>query len=121
MSLQAARIEFPTRDVEHAAAFYGALFDVTCEIADDGTRRTAILTADDDSVGISVNQTADFEPGSSGTYACLLAGEDLTERLGRVEKLGGTVLVPRTLMEGAGYYATVRDTEGNAFALCSPH
>lgn len=41
----------------------------------------------------------------------------LDESLAIVEKSGGTVLMPKTVIPGIGYHAYCRDTEGNIFGI----
>ncbi|MDX1995855.1 MAG: VOC family protein [bacterium] len=120
--LQAVWIEFPVKDLERAQKFYQTLFELQpTDIVDDGVRRTTTLTntGDGGSAGISLNQTANFEPNDKGAFVYLYAGEDLTHHLSRVEPAGGKIITGKTYMEGAGYYAAVQDTEGNVFALYS--
>ncbi len=115
-------IEIPVTDLDRALKFYNAVFGLNVsEIMDDGERRTATLFYEHDSasVGVSLNQTANFTPSDHGVYVYLDSGEDLTVPMGRVEAAGGTVLTEKTYMEGAGYYASVLDTEGNVIGLYS--
>ncbi|MBL8134695.1 MAG: VOC family protein [Anaerolineae bacterium] len=115
-------VEVPVKDIERAVRFYRAVFQLEAtEIRDDGARRTATLFGDGDAggPGFSLNQTTNFEPSDKGMYIYINCGQDLTEALSRVAGAGGTVVTEKTYMEGAGYYATVKDTEGNAFGLYS--
>lgn len=41
----------------------------------------------------------------------------VTKSMAKVEKLGGTVCVPKTAVPQMGYFAICQDTEGNTFAL----
>lgn len=120
--MQAVWVEIPVKDLDRAMAFYQAVFQLApTEILDDGVRRTTTLvnTTPEGRAGISLNQTADFEPGGKGPLVYLDAGEDLTPHLERVEPAGGTILDSKTSMGAAGYYATFLDTEGNCLALYS--
>ena len=48
----------------------------------------------------------------------LNADPQLAQVLARVPKAGGEVLLPRTaLPDGMGYFAQIRDTEGNRVGL----
>jgi predicted enzyme related to lactoylglutathione lyase len=120
--MQAVWIEIPVKDLDRAMAFYQAVFQLEpTEIATDDVRRTTTLasTTPEGGVGISLNQTKNFEPSSKGTLVYLDTGEDLTQHLNRVEPAGGKVVEPKTSMGEAGYYATFLDTEGNILALYS--
>ncbi|MBC8163793.1 MAG: VOC family protein, partial [Roseiflexaceae bacterium] len=114
--MQAVWVEIPVRNLERAAAFYQAVFQFQpTEIGDDGTRRTTTLvnTSPEGHAGISLDQTANFEPGNHGPLVYMDAGEDLTNHLQRVEAAGGSIVEAKTSMGDAGYYATFEDTEGN--------
>ena len=120
--MQAVWVEIPVKDLGRALAFYGAVFGLQpTDVADDGARRTTTLvsTSDDGAAGISLNQTAGFEPSDRGVLVYFDAGEDLTEHLRRVEPAGGKIVEGKTSMGDAGNYATFRDTEGNLLALYS--
>jgi predicted enzyme related to lactoylglutathione lyase len=119
--MKAVWVEFPAKNVERALKFYETVFDLPhAEIYDDGARQTAVIQHE--GVGISLNQTNNFEPSDRGVLVYMDAGDDLTTCLGRVPAAGGQIAAEKTSMgEGAGYYAIVHDTEGNAFALYSSH
>ena len=56
----------------------------------------------------------------AGTMVYLSANPDLSAVLGRVEKAGGSVLVPKTdIGENMGFFAIIRDCEGNRVGLHS--
>ncbi|MBK8026204.1 MAG: VOC family protein [Chloroflexi bacterium] len=115
-------VEVPVKDIERAARFYKSVFQLEAgNVQDDGARRTLTLFGDGGSggPGFSLNQTANFEPGDRGIYVYIDCGADLSEHLGRIEPAGGIVVTGKTYMAGAGYYASVKDTEGNLFALYS--
>ena len=61
-----------------------------------------------------------YVPAQQGTLAYLNGGSDLNVVLNRVEKAGGKVLLPKTLISPEhGYFARFVDTEGNLLALHS--
>lgn len=115
--LQVTWVEIPVRDIQRALTFYRALFELgEIEIADDGTRKTATLTGDAP-LGVSLNQTANFMPSSSGTLAYFSAGSSVTALTDRAAAAGGTIITPKTSMGGDYYYALIQDTEGNVLAF----
>ncbi|HML21724.1 MAG TPA: VOC family protein [Aggregatilinea sp.] len=120
--LKVVWVEIPVKDLDRALKFYNTVFGLTAsEVADDGVRRTVVLAYEHgtDKPGISLNQTANFEPSDHGVYVYLDCGEDLVAPMGRVEAAGGKVLTEKTYMEDAGYYASVLDSEGNLIGLYS--
>jgi predicted enzyme related to lactoylglutathione lyase len=46
--------------------------------------------------------------------------EDFDTVLGKVEKLGGKIVMPRTDIPGVGSVAIIRNTEGNGIGLWKP-
>jgi predicted enzyme related to lactoylglutathione lyase len=122
--MQAVWIEIPVKDLDRAMAFYQAVFQLEpTEIMTDAVRRTTTLvnTTEQGGVGLSLNQTANFEPSDKGVLVYLDAGEDLTHHLQRAETAGGKIIEGKTSMGQAGNYATILDTEGNCLALYSYH
>jgi uncharacterized protein len=115
-------IEIPVKDFDRALKFYQAVFELKpTEITDDGVRKTTTLFGGDAAgrAGISLNKTENFEPSDKGVYAYFDAGEDLTDHLKRIESAGGKVVLPKTSMGPAGWFASCQDTEGNIFGLYS--
>src|SRR2546423_324375 len=120
--MQAVWIEIPVKDFDRALRFYQTVFQLEpTEVSTDDVRRTTTLVnmTQEGKPGISLNQTANFEPSDKGALVYLDAGADLTDHLNRVESAGGKIVEPKTSMGEAGYYATIRDTEGNVLALYS--
>lgn len=119
MAFQVVWIEIPVKDIERAAKFYEAVFEVKYQINDDGVRRTATIADSSQGVGVSLNQTANFEPSDKGVFLYVDTGKDLNDWLPRIEPAGGTVMTEKIFMPGAGHYAAFKDTEGNLLALYS--
>ena len=119
--LQAVWVEIPASDIARAVTFYRSVLDLTPEgeIVEDDVRQqiTLVNTENGGGTGISLNQTASFEPGASGPLVYLMVEEELETVLERVVPAGGTVVEGRTSMGDAGSYATFRDSEGNTLAL----
>lgn len=117
-------IEIPVKDINRAAKFYQSVFELEpAEVQNDGVRETAILVnaSEEGAPGISLNQTASFEPSDKGLFLYLDVGDDMPNALNRVTAAGGTVVTPKTSMGATGSYAAVKDTEGNLIGLyCLP-
>ena len=120
--VQATWIEIPVGDIERAARFYQAVFELAPKDFFNGdVRRTYNLFYDETMVkpGISLNQTANFEPSDKGLFVYLDCGEDLTPTLNRVEGAGGKIVTPKSSIEPDGFYAAIKDSEGNLLGLYS--
>lgn len=56
-----------------------------------------------------------------GRILVIVVVEDMDRVLARVEKLGGTVLLPRTGIRDLGLvFGVIEDTEGNRLGLWTP-
>ncbi len=117
MSAAIVWVEIPVLDMARALAFYNALFQLQSEAHDDGERLSAVLWMIHDKPGLSLTQTAGFNPSPDGPWIYLYSEDPLDELLARVEAAGGEVLTPLTLMGEAGSYTAILDTEGNTIAL----
>ena len=115
--MQSVWVEIPVLDIERAATFYRTIFNLPAddEVRDDGVRRTLNLV--NSNPGISLNQTAAFQPSDRGVYVYFQANADAPNPLDLVEEAGGKIVEARTSMGEAGFYASVLDTEGNIIGL----
>lgn len=112
-------VEIPAIDIHRAAAFYSTLYDTPLSVIDQGVRKLVILPYDNGGVGASINQTEHFPPGQQGPLIYLNAGQDLTPMLSRAVAGGAQVVTPKSDLGGTGFYAVIRDSEGNQIALMS--
>lgn len=80
--------------------------------------------------GYTIIQTGQDPPGglfpspAASSGACMNAYfkvADIDQTLGRAEKGGAKVLVPKSPIPGLGYFAMFADPEGIAIGLMEPH
>ena len=77
----------------------------------------AVFPTDDDGVGGALSLD-DREPSEQGSMVYLTAPNGIQAALDAVPSAGGEVLLERTeIGNDYGYYAYVRDTEGNKVGL----
>ena len=113
--------EIPTANFERAIKFYEALFQVTLARENiDGD--VAMFPGDETSTsGALIAPQDGYSPSASGPVIYLDAGADLQPVLDRAAALGGQILLAKTpLPPGMGFYAHLRDCEGNRVGLHSP-
>ncbi|TAG49179.1 MAG: VOC family protein [Betaproteobacteria bacterium] len=112
--------EIPTNDFERAVKFYEAVFQVKMKRENIGGDM-AIFPGDDNAVsGALVAPHPDYAPSATGAAIYLNAGNDLQPLLDRAAKNGGSVMVPKTaLPPGMGFFAHLKDSEGNRVGLHS--
>ena len=114
--------EIPVIDIDRAITFYENLFDFKLTKVQMGTQTLAMFPGIPDSIGSGgalVYEPEKYKPSTYGIqiYFTTATG-DLTEDLNRVEKAGGKIILPKTLItEEIGYYAIFIDSEGNKINL----
>ena len=108
--------DLPAEDLERAKTFYSSLFGWNFELVPGGTDYYLIsTTTEDGSPGIGGGMGKRGMPdqkitsyiGVSSVKSCLVD----------VVRLGGKVLLPKTVVQKFGYLAVCEDTEGNTFGL----
>jgi predicted enzyme related to lactoylglutathione lyase len=77
-----------------------------------------VRTESGDEAGINGGLTRREYPGQP--IAVGVEVDDLAERLARVERHGGQVIVPKVPLPSVGWFAVCQDSEGNTFALIQP-
>lgn len=115
--------EIPTANLERACEFYEKIFGFKLQAMDlaNGLRMAMFPVDPTQAVGGALCHHPEFyTPSQTGTLAYLNADPDLAEVLGRIEKAGGQVLVPKTqISPDYGFMAVFIDCEGNRVALHS--
>lgn len=115
-----AWFEIPVKDFQRARSFYEGLLDVELREESMGPARMAIFPGRCDATGGCLVTMPDYEPSQSGSVVYLRTKGDLQAQLDRAPQLGGSVLWPKTaLPEGMGFFAQIRDCEGNRVGLFS--
>lgn len=104
-------------DMPRAAAFYEQVLATRLKVAPFNGEPHAIFS--DDGVAGALVQREGKKPSSEGSLVYLNCDGVLDEALGRVEKAGGKIVMPKTDIGPPGFIAIVRDTEGNSVGLHS--
>lgn len=122
MSSMADIFEIPATDLDRAVNFYSKVFDISIEKMEFPEMKMGLFPYEGrDTVGV-IAQGEGYIPSSSGVTLYLNAGDDLQAVLSRVERNGGSVLVPKTPhADENGFFALFLDTEGNRLGLNSPN
>lgn len=111
--------EIPVRDIARAQSFYEAVLGAPLRRESMGGDTLALFTSDDAGVGGCLLHGADAPaPASGGTVVYLNANPKLDAALARVERAGGRIATPKTMLPGdMGCFAHITDTEGNRVGL----
>lgn len=114
--------EIPSQDLARALRFYQDVFGLQLREERMGAVQMAVFPHAGEAVSGALVCGEGLRPGADGSIVYLNAGEDLAPLLSRVERAGGQVLVPKTLITPEiGYFAHILDSEGNRVGLHSLH
>lgn len=112
--------EIPAADYNRAVKFYSEVLDTELQpFESEGTKMAFFPFEPPSGVGGAITFGNGNEPSEKGPFIYLNGGDDLAVPLARVEKAGGTVLMPKTSIGENGFMAIFRDTEGNRIAFHS--
>ncbi len=113
--------EIPASDFDRAVRFYSSVVNSPLKTEDMGPMKMGIFPSEGDTAVSGAVVLGEFhKPSSSGTLVYLNANSGMPAMLERIQQAGGTVLLPRTLInENIGYMAIFSDSEGNTVALHS--
>jgi predicted enzyme related to lactoylglutathione lyase len=113
--------EIPTNDLDRASRFYEAVLGAAFKREHfDGTgMQMAVFEGAQESVRGALIADKRRKPVADGALVYLHA-QDLDACLGRIEKAGGSVVMPKTDIGAPGFIALVKDTEGNVVGLHTP-
>ncbi len=114
--------EIAVADIKRATKFYETIFGISLRSGDWNGMKMAMFPTDgsNGTVSGSLVQSEMHKPSPAGTVIYLNANPDLQLVLNRVEKAGGKITMPKTLIDKQiGYMGLFMDTEGNTLALHS--
>jgi len=114
--------EIAVNDMNRAKKFYETVFDIEMTQQEMGGMQMAFFPTDDTSgkVGGGLVKSDMHTPVAEGAIIYLNGNPDLALALGKIERAGGKVVMPKTLISDAiGYMAFFIDSEGNKVALHS--
>jgi uncharacterized protein len=104
--------EIPADDTGRAREFWGSLFGIEWQQAPGPVEYHMFANEDQQSGGGLMPR------GEGQNHLVVYFGtEDLDGMLGKVAELGGTVEREKVPVPGMGWFAHVRDPEGNLFAF----
>ena len=113
--------EIPVTDFDRAKKFYELLMDAKIEKMEWGQTIMGFFPAQNQTdLGGAIVSGEGYVPSDKGVLIYFNGGDDLNNMLSRVEKAGGKVIMPKTIInEEYGYFAIFTDSEGNRLALHS--
>jgi len=113
--------EIPVVDFGRAKNFYNTIFGFEMQEQKMGDYVMGFFPGDQNGVNGAICQGDGYKPSTEGTLIYLNADGKIDDVIGRIEKAGGKIVMPKTLVtDDIGYIAYFTDTEGNKVALHSP-
>lgn len=114
--------EIPATDITRAVSFYQAILDINIEKMEMPGMEMGIFPYEGQMVAGVIVKGEGYQPSSDGVTIYLNAGNNLQIVLDKVEKNGGSIIVPKTAhADESGYFAMFLDSEGNKMGLHSPN
>ncbi|UKJ08910.1 VOC family protein [Solitalea lacus] len=114
--------EIPVEDFERAKKFYSHILNFEMVEMLMGSDRMGFFPSEAGSVSGAIVSGKNHHPGDTGVYIYLNCGDNMMEVLNKVQEVGGSILVPKTIISPEyGYFAFIKDTEGNKIGLHSHH
>lgn len=113
--------EIPAKNFDRAVDFYSAILDKPLRKGDFmGVPHGFFQAENDTAVSGAVVSNPNYESSDQGVLIYLNAWNELDAVLSRVQTAGGTVLTPKTAIGPQGFFAILKDTEGNKIGLHQP-
>lgn len=113
-------VEIPATDITRSVSFYQAILDIEIQTIDMQGTEMGIFPSDGQSASVVITKGEGYEPATDGVLVHLNGGDNLQTVLNKVEKNGGKILLPKTLIdEENGYFALFLDSEGNRMGVHS--
>lgn len=108
--------ELPVDDPDRAEKFYSELFGWTIQRYDGAPNYYGLVTTGPDSETPGING-AFYKRGDNTETVLTIGVDSIEESIAKAESLGATVLIPKSPVPGVGYFANLKDTEGNQFGI----
>lgn len=118
-----AYYEINVDDFKRAQAFYTAVFGWSFKKADIPYEYYTIVSGAEGEQGIDGGMTlrqTPLQPNSGiSAFVSTIYVDDIDATLEKITQHDGTVVMPKTFMEGVGNFAYALDTESNTFGVWS--
>ena len=114
--------EISVSDIKRAKSFYEPVFGIKMDQQENMGMQMAFFPSEDmnGKVSGSLVQGPMHKPSADGSKVYLNGNPDLSNALGKIEKAGGKVVLPKTkISDDIGFMAFFVDSEGNTVALHS--
>ena len=112
----------PVDDMKRARKFYESVFDWKIEETGIGRNYHLVKTVDADEMGVpkepgAINGALFMRDEYAKAPSVVIAVDSIDEYIEKIEKKGGSVVLPKAPVEDFGMFAEISDTEGNVIGL----
>lgn len=112
--------EIPVADFDRARKFYSTIYDFEMPDVIMGESQLGFFPVQPGHIGGAIAFGEGYTPSDKGSLIYLNGGVDLDIILKRVDGAGGKILQDKAqITPDLGYFAVIKDTEGNRVALHS--
>ncbi len=108
-------LELHSTDAGKAKAFYAELFD--WKTSDTPVPGIGTYTEIDTREGVPAGMMTQQQKGAGSSWLAYVRVPKLDDAIGRAQKLGGKLVVPRSEVKDVGWFAVVQDPSGAAIGL----
>ncbi len=110
--------EIPAADFQRAIEFYNTILGLNMVGVAAESIKMATFPAES-GVGGALVYHENYSPSFNGTTVYLAIEGDIAVTLAKIQELGGSVVIPKTVLHTGGFFAQFTDLEGNRVGLMS--
>ncbi len=107
--------DIPADDPVRAQKFYGEIFGWNFDKWNGPMEYWMVKTGDEKNPGI--NGGLSKRMGGQDAITNTIDVPSIDEYAKKIQSKGGQVIAPKTPIQGIGYFASCKDTEGNVFGI----
>jgi hypothetical protein len=111
-----SHFEIPVDDADRAEKFYGSLFGWTFQRFEGAPQYYGMVNTGPDSETPGINGAL-YQRSEGSSVVLTVTVDSIEDAVAKAKELGATVLVDKTPIPGMGYFANLKDTEGNTFGV----
>lgn len=113
--------EIPALNINRAVKFYETLFGYELKLCEFETEKMAFFPETEFNTNGMISVAKDFNPSEDGVIIYFNATHKLDTLITNTIKANGKILKEKCKIEaeGRGYFALIKDTEGNRIGLYS--
>jgi uncharacterized protein len=109
-----SHFEIPVDDADRAEAFYSKVFGWTFQRFEGAPDYYGMANTGEENPGIN---GALYKRGENSATVLTMSVDSIEDAIATAEANGATVVLGKTPIPGMGYFANLKDTEGNTIGI----